>query len=136
VKKQLLLPILALLAAATFAGCANTSPVGLVDVNRITANWPVYAAFQQQLLTDEQSIAQSKAPTAVKQREAVKLQKKYAGITDELTKQIRDAATKVAQQEHLTLVVTKEGVGYGGVDITKDVEKAMNITDKATPAPG
>ena len=135
-KKQLLLPILALLAAATFAGCANTSPVGLVDVNRITANWPVYAAFQQQLLTDEQSIAQSKAPTAVKQREAVKLQKKYAGITDELTKQIRDAATKVAQQEHLTLVVTKEGVGYGGVDITKDVEKAMNITDKATPAPG
>jgi len=32
--------------------------------------------------------------------------------------------------------VTKEGVGYGGVDITKDVEKAMNITDKATPAPG
>ena len=132
-KKQLLL---AILAAATFAGCANTSPVGLVDVNRITANWPVYAAFQQQLLTDEQSIAQSKAPTAVKQREAVTLQKKYAGITDELTKQIRDAATKVAQQEHLTLVVTKEGVGYGGVDITKDVEKAMNITDKATPAPG
>jgi hypothetical protein len=31
-------------------------------------------------------------------------------------------------------VVTKEGIGYGGVDITKDVESAMNITDKATPA--
>jgi Skp family chaperone for outer membrane proteins len=133
VKKQLLL---ASLAAASFAGCANTSPVGLVDVNRIVANWTVYQSFQQQLLADEQSIAQSKAPNAVKQREATTLQKKYAGITDELTKQIRDAATKVAQQEHLTLVVTKEGVGYGGVDITKDVEKAMNITEKATPAPG
>lgn len=132
-KKQLLL---ASLAAASFAGCANTSPVGLVDVNRIVANWTVYQSFQQQLLADEQSIAQSKAPNAVKQREATTLQKKYAGITDELTKQIRDAATKVAQQEHLTLVVTKEGVGYGGVDITKDVEKAMNITEKATPAPG
>ena len=54
---------------------------------------------------------------------------------NELTKQIRDAATKVAQQKNLKLVVTTEGVGYGGVDITKDVEKAMNITDKATPAP-
>lgn len=130
-KKQLLLVSL---AAASFAGCANSSPVGLVDVNRIVANWTVYQSFQQQLLADEQSIAQSRAPNAVKQREAATLQKKYAGITDELTKQIRDASTKVAQQAHLTLVVTKEGVGYGGVDITKDVEKAMNITEKATPA--
>ncbi len=131
-KKQLLFVTL---AAATFAGCANTSPVGLVDVNRVVQNWPVYKSFQQQLLADEQSIAQSKAPTAVKQREAAALQQKYQGITDQLTKQIRDAATKIAQQEHLTLVVTKEGVGYGGVDITKDVEKAMNITDTASSSP-
>ena len=82
------------------------------------------------------SIAQSKASQSDKQRQAAALQKKYAGITQELTTRIRDAATKVAQDEHLTLVVTKEGVGYGGVDITKDVEKAMNITEKASPAPG
>jgi len=133
VKKQLLLVSL---AAAILAGCANSSPVGLVDVNRIVANWTVYQSFQQQLLADEQAIAQSKGSTAQKQREAAALQKKYAGITDELTKRIRDAATKVAQAKNLTLVVTKEGVGYGGVDITKDVEKAMNITEKSTPAPG
>lgn len=131
-KKQLLLLSL---AAAVVAGCANTSPVGLVDVNRVVSNWTVYQSFQQQLLQDEQAIQASKASAADKQREAAVLQKKYAGITDELTKQIRDAATKIAQQKNLTLVVTKEGVGYGGVDITKDVEKAMNITDKATPAP-
>jgi Skp family chaperone for outer membrane proteins len=133
VKKQLLLTSF---AAAILASCANSSPIGLVDVNRIVANWTVYQSFQQQLLADEQSITQSKASQADKQREAAALQKKYAGITDELTKRIRDAATKVAQDEHLTLVVTKEGVGYGGVDITKDVEKAMNITEKASPAPG
>jgi Skp family chaperone for outer membrane proteins len=133
VKKQLLLVSL---AAAIFAGCANSSPVGLVDVNRIVANWTVYQSFQQQLMADEQTIAQSKASAGEKQRQAAALQKKYGGITDELTKRIRDAATKVAQDKNLTLVVTKEGVGYGGVDITKDVEKAMNITEKATPAPG
>jgi Skp family chaperone for outer membrane proteins len=132
VKKQLLLLSL---AAAIVAGCANASPVGLVDVNRIVTNWPVYQTFQQQLLQDEQAIQASRASTADKQRQAAALQKKYAGITDQLTKQVRDAATKIAQQKNLTLVVTKEGVGYGGVDITKDVEKEMNITDKATPAP-
>jgi Skp family chaperone for outer membrane proteins len=132
VKKQLLLVSL---AAAIVAGCANASPVGLVDVNRIVSNWTVYQSFQQQLSQDAQAIQASRASASVKQREAAALQKKYAGITDELTKQIRDAATRVAQQKNLTLVVTKEGVGYGGVDITKDVEKAMNITDKATPAP-
>lgn len=132
-KKQLLL---AIFAVAAVAGCANTSPVGLVDVNRIVANWTVYQQFQQQLMIDEQTIAQSKASQAVKQREAAALQRKYAGITAQLTKEIRDAANKVAQQKNLTLVVTKEGVGYGGVDITQDVEKVMNITDKSTPAPG
>jgi Skp family chaperone for outer membrane proteins len=128
--------LLAILATAIVAGCANTSPVGLVDVNRIVGNWTVYQQFQQQLMVDEQSIAQSRASQGVKQREAAALQRKYAGITAALTKEIRDAASKVAQAKNLTLVVTKEGVGYGGVDITLDVEKAMNITDKGTPAPG
>jgi Skp family chaperone for outer membrane proteins len=132
VKKQLLLLSL---AAAIVAGCANASPIGLVDVNRIVQNWTVYQSFQQQLLQEEQAIQASKASAAAKQRQAAALQRKYAGITDQLTKEIRDAATKVAQQKSLTLVVTKEGVGYGGVDITKDVEKVMNITDKSTPAP-
>ena len=131
-KKQLLLLSL---AAAIVAGCANNSPVGLVDVNRIVTNWPVYQSFQQQLLQDEQAIQASRASAAEKQRKATVLQRKYAGITDQLTKQVRDAATKIAQQKNLTLVVTKEGVGFGGIDITKDVEKVMNITDKATPAP-
>jgi Skp family chaperone for outer membrane proteins len=129
-----------LLATATAAvlvtGCATTSPVGLVDVDRIVAHWTVYQQFQQQLLIDEQTIAQSRASQATKQQEALALQKKYARITNELTKQIRDAATKVASQKNMTLVVTKEGVGYGGTDITPDVEKAMDISDKATtPSP-
>jgi hypothetical protein len=32
-------------------------------------------------------------------------------------------------------VVTREFVGYGGVDITPDVEKAMGITESASPSP-
>ena len=128
--------VIAACAAALLAGCStNSSPVGLIDINRVVANWPTYQNDQQQLLTEEQKIVQSKASTARKTAQANALQKKYAGITDDLTKQIRDAATKVATQRNLKLVVTKEGIGYGGVDITPDVEKLMNITEKATPSP-
>lgn len=118
------------------AGCANSSPVGLLDVGRIVANWKTYQLNQQQMMIDEQRIVQSKASVAEKQRQAAALEKKYAGINDDLTKQIRDAAQKIAQQKNLKLVVTKQGVGYGGVDITPEVEKAMNITESsASPNP-
>jgi outer membrane protein len=132
VKKQI---IIAGLSAAMFAGCASSSPVGLVDVQRIVANWPTYQNYQTQLLKDEQSITQSKASARQKQQQALQLQRKYQSITDQLTDQIRNAAQKVAQDKQLKLVVTRQGVGYGGVDITADVEKSLNITEKATPTP-
>ena len=131
-KKQI---IIVGLAASVLAGCASSSPVGLVDVQRIVANWPTYQNYQTQLLHDEQSITQSKASPRQKQQQAFELQRKYASITEQLTNQIRDAATKVAESKQLKLVVTRQGVGYGGVDITSDVEKSLNITEKATPSP-
>lgn len=123
------------LGAAALAACAPSSPVGLLDVARIVANWPKYQSFQNQLQSDEQSIAAGKGSNALKAREAAALQAKYGHITAQLTQEIKDAASKVAAQRNLKLVVTREGVGYGGVDITPDVEKAMNITETATPTP-
>ncbi|MBV8148098.1 MAG: hypothetical protein JO092_03300 [Candidatus Eremiobacteraeota bacterium] len=124
-----------LLAAATIAGCGSSSPIGLVDVQRIVANWPEYQSYQSQLLSDEQHIASGRGTNAQKQRAALALQRKYAAITDRLTGQIRDAASKIAAAKSLKLVVTREGIGFGGVDITTDVEKSLNITEKASPAP-
>jgi Skp family chaperone for outer membrane proteins len=124
------------MAAAVLYGCGTSSPIGLVDVQRIVSNWPEYQKFQNQLLADEQSISVRRIGKAQKQREVVAMQQKYSKITDQLTQQIRDAATKIAQQKQLKLVLTREGVGYGGVDITADVEKTLNITEKATPTPG
>jgi Skp family chaperone for outer membrane proteins len=121
--------------AAVLGGCSAPSPIGTVDVDRIVGNWPVYQQYQQKLFLDEQAISASKASNAVKQRQALALQQKYGQITLDLTKQIRDAATKVAGEKNLKLVVTQQGVGYGGTDITPDVEKVLNINEKATPAP-
>ncbi len=123
------------LAAATLVGCGNNSPVGLVDVQRIAANWDKFQSAQNALVGDQQRLAASKESTARKTRDAIAMQSKYGKILNGLTQEIQDAAKTVAQGRHLNLVVTREGVGYGGVDITPDVEKALNITEKVTPTP-
>ncbi|MEO6834408.1 MAG: hypothetical protein ABI231_00655 [Candidatus Tumulicola sp.] len=128
--------ILTALAAALLSGCGPSSPIGLVDVQRIVSNWPEYQKYQGQLLADERAIAAGRGSKVQKQRAALAMQQKYSKITDQLTQQIRDASNKIAQQRQLKLVLTREGIGYGGVDITGDVEKTLNITEKATPTPG
>ncbi|HTU58492.1 MAG TPA: hypothetical protein VMF89_08660, partial [Polyangiales bacterium] len=110
--------------AATLAGCAANSPIGLVDVQRIVNNWPEYQNYQNQLYAEERQIEQRRQSAARKQMATVALQRKYSKVTDQLSQQIRDVAGKIAAQRQLKLVLTREGIGYGGVDITADVEKA------------
>ena len=133
-KNQLL--VIAALAAAALSGCAGGgSPVGLVDVQRLTANWPQYTNAQNQLMADQRAIASGKGSSAAKQRQVGQLRQRYAQLSNQLVSQVKDAAAKVAQQKQLTLVVTREFVGYGGTDITPDVEKLLGITEKPTPTP-
>jgi Skp family chaperone for outer membrane proteins len=122
--------------AVVAGGCAGHGSIGLVDVQRIVNNWPEYQSYQNQLMTEERSVSSRRESAARRQRDALALERKYAKITDQLSQQIRDAAGKIASQSQLKLVLTREGIGYGGVDITGDVEKALNITEKATPTPG
>lgn len=126
----------ALTAPLVLSGCGASSPIGLVDVQRIVANWPEYQNYQNQLLADERTIASGRGSRADKFRATLAMQQKYTRITEQLTQQIRDASSKIAQEKRLQLILTREGVGYGGVDITTDVEKSLNITEKATPTPG
>jgi Skp family chaperone for outer membrane proteins len=136
VKKSIV--IIAAAAAALLSACAQSSPVGLLDVSRLTANWPQYNNVQNQLLADERAIETGSGSNAQKQREAAQLNAKYSALSQQLVDQIKAAAAKVAQQKNMKLVVTREFVGYGGTDITPDVEKAMGITEtspSASPSP-
>ena len=79
-KKQLV--FIAALGAALLAGCAGSaSPIGLVDVQRLTANWPVYTNAQNQLVADQRAIASSKGSNADKQRQAIALQQRYTQLS-------------------------------------------------------
>lgn len=123
------------LTAALLGGCTAGSSIGLVDVQRLTANWPLYTNAQNQLIADERAIATGKGSKSQKQQQALQLQQRYTQVSNQLVTQVKDAAAKIAQEKKLQLVVTREFVGYGGTDITPDVEKLLGITEKATPTP-
>jgi Skp family chaperone for outer membrane proteins len=116
----------ALLASLTACSGAGGPTIGLVDEERIKANWPKFLNYQNQ---------RSNKPDREKQRLRAALQERFVRDQTELSNDVREAAKQVVDQKHLTYVFTRQYVGYGGVDITGDVEKILKIEEKATPAP-
>jgi Skp family chaperone for outer membrane proteins len=105
-----------------------------VDISRITSNWPKFINYNNQLAADTDAINRSNASPRDKQRQIDGLRRRFVNMQDEVTSDVRAAAEQVANDRHFKLVVTREFTGYGGVDITSDVEKILKITEKS-PAP-
>lgn len=125
-------------ALASLAACgkdASNTDIGLVDVQRISQNWPKFQNYQNQLANDAQTIERSRKPDRDKAQARAQLQARFAQAQTELSVDVTAAAKQVAADKHLTYVFTRQYVGYGGVDITADVEKILKIEDKSTPAP-
>ncbi|MDQ2679846.1 MAG: hypothetical protein M3Y21_02320 [Candidatus Eremiobacteraeota bacterium] len=124
------------IASILLGGCSQPkSPIAVVDVQRLSQNWPKYINVSNQLAADQAAITQNRQSSSQKVRAELDLQKKYAGIQSSLANEIKNAATQVAGSGSYKLVVTKASIGYGGTDITQQVEKIMNITERATPSP-
>jgi len=124
------------LAAAVFAigaltacGHRPSSEIATVDIARITANWPKFINYDRQLQADMRAIDTQNAPDAVKEKARAQLQQRYVAMQTEVTDDVRDATAQVAKARNFKMVLTREYVGYGGVDITPDVEKILNITE-------
>jgi Skp family chaperone for outer membrane proteins len=128
--------LIAAALVASLAACAGPkSDIGLIDEERIKANWPKFLNYQNQLSFDAQSIDRSRDSSRRKAQERAALQRRFVQEQNELTGDVTDAAKQVAASRHLTYVFTRQFIGYGGVDITPDVEKILQIVEKATPTP-
>jgi Skp family chaperone for outer membrane proteins len=133
-KRCLMFLIPALLTAC--AGQSSSTSIATVDVTRISANWPKFINYQNQLSADSAALERANLPVAEKDRQAELLRKRYTEMQDEVTGDVRRASEQVAAEKHYKLVVTRDPVGYGGTDITSEVEKLLNITEPApTMAP-
>lgn len=122
-------------AFAAFAGCATqqSSPIATVDLQRIQANWPKFINYSNQLQADTEAINRSNDPPARKQQELDRLRQRFVDMQNEVTGDVRSAAQQVATEKHFAMVVTRQYVGYGGTDITSDVERILKITE-ASPS--
>lgn len=130
--------IVVAVAAAVLSGCGIVTPksdVAVVDVSRIVANWPKFANYNNQIQADSFAIEQSRAPESQKARQRAELQQRYVQFQTEIAGDITGAAQQVASDKKFKLVFTRQGVGYGGTDITTDVEKILKIDEKQTPKP-
>ena len=121
-------------ALAALGGCASQAqaPVATIDLVRIQANWPKFINYSNQLASDTEAINRSGASASEKQRQLGLLRQRYADMQNEVTGDVRSAAEQVATDKHYRLVVTRQFVGYGGVDITADVERILKIVEKPT----
>jgi len=124
--------IVAAAACAALAGCAGpTAPtVATVDLTRIQANWPKFINYSNQLASDTDAINRSSAAPKQKAEALDQLRRRYVTMQNEVSGDVRSAAEQIASDRHIKLVVTRQFVGYGGVDITPDVEKILKITEK------
>ena len=130
--------VLALACALALAGCGKSqqsSSIATVDVVRITSNWPKFLNYQNQLQADMQALEASRASQAEKRKSRDALQARYVQAQREVTDDVRSASEQVAKSKNFKMVLTREYVGYGGTDITADVEKILDISEKATPQP-
>ena len=69
--------------------------VGLVDVPRLTSNWPKFLNYQNQLNADMNAIRNSHESDAQKNRDLAGLQYRFQTNQTELTNNVHDAAQQV-----------------------------------------
>jgi Skp family chaperone for outer membrane proteins len=122
-------------ASIVGGGCSGTrSKVAVVNISVIEANWPKFQNYANQLQASFAAIEASKSTSAEKRQQLAQLQGQSKRWQDEVTNELRQTVNTIATARHYQLVVTREGVAYGGDDITVDVEKAMSIPT-ASPSP-
>ena len=129
----------AMLAAAIVIGLSGCglrprSTVAYVNVAVLQSTWPKFINYQNQLQANLNAIQSSKLSQADKQRELLQLNQQSARWQIEVTNDVKDAVKQIAADKHYSLVVTRQGIAYGGDDITSDVQAALHITP-TSPSP-
>lgn len=136
-KQKKLLSVLFLLVFTTLvlSGCGSTNNVGVVDVNKVMTESGKVKQFQEQLNTKgkemSEQLEKDKAgmtPEAFQKKqetaygEFMKMKQDMEGQIDTSMKQTLE---QIAKDKKLGVVLYKNGVAQGGVDITEEVIQKM-----------
>lgn len=135
-KKYVFLLMVVFAAVFLISGCsASNQTVGVLDVNKVMTESPKVKQFQDQLnargkeLSDqlEKDKAGLSAEEFQKKQEAAygEFLKTKQDLESQIDTTIKQALDQIAQEKKLGVVLYKNGVAQGGVDITDDVIKKL-----------
>ena len=126
----------AFVLAAGLSGCARGhSKVAVVNIVEIEQAWPKFINYYNQLQANYVAIRDSKESSLAKRQAYAQLQQQSQRWEGEVTNDVRQAVNQIAVDQHYELVVTRQGIAYGGDDITEDVERSLKIPI-TSPSPG
>lgn len=135
VKMKKIIMMMAILSISVLIGGCSDTKIGVVGVNKVMTDSPKVQQFEEQFRTDAKTkmdqLEQEKANLSPEE-----LQKRSMEISEEVEKTKRDlssqlnesmdkALEEIAKEKKLSVVLYKNGVAQGGIDITDDVIKKM-----------
>ncbi len=120
---------LSCLAVVLCTACSGHSQVAIaeVDVERVVTHWPQMQSQSDELVTERRALAQTAnvLDAGARARAQSELDVRTAELQIQISRAVRAAAERIAHDRHIPLVVTRDYVAYGGVDITDDVTKLL-----------
>lgn len=132
-----MLLVAVMFATVLLSGCGNEKPstIGIVDMQKIMTDNAKIKEMQTQLNQKAQEITASleKQKSTLKPEEyQQKEQLAYAGFMQmkqefesKIQMQIQKILEEVAKEKKLGAVIYKNGMAWGGIDITEDVLKKL-----------
>ena len=134
--KKLVLFTLLLFSVVLLGGCSSSATaVGVFDVNKVMTESPKIKQFQEQLNAKGKELSEKleKEKAGISEAEFQKRQEAaYAEflkgkqeLETQVDTSIKQTIEEVAKEKKLGVVLYKNGVAQGGVDITDDVLKKM-----------
>lgn len=130
-------------AALLVSGCSGDTPkAGVVDLGRVASESKVGYDLGNKMMEEEKAIREDleKGANPQSQEEAMKLQQEYQKrmsltqqqLMKEFRTNVERAAAEIAQEKKLGVVLWKEQVVTGSVDITDEV--IQKLGGKVDPA--
>lgn len=112
-------------------GCSKTLrlKVGSIDQGNLLTNWPLYRdlaiEYQKESWGLKSDLSSATTLTELQKQKIETISKKWKKVMLDLNSQIAQAAKKVAKKKKLDIVIWKQGLEYGGQDITKEAIKNL-----------
>lgn len=133
--KRILAMMMIAVVAVIVAGCGNSAKTGVVDVQKVMQESPKLQEFQKQL-TDSGKELTDKLEKEKAGLSPEEFQKRQQEVYGEFLKQKQDLESQtrtlmeqtfaaVAKEKGLSVILYKEHVAQGGVDVTEDVVKKL-----------